>query len=205
MSKKTLRSLGKPTERTARKHAHTVNETTVRLMHGLSDVPALQVINVLSEMLIDATDPSIRTAILDARVQVLRARTSASNAGRDVKHDTTLSDLFSDKFPKMQLRWSAHDADDIIDDLEEHNSEHSDEMVQMLLLEKYTHQGFELPIGAILAAPKEVAEQLFATGVSELYTPEPAPQSEGDDTEVASRVLDGTETRDAAVDEIATE
>ena len=105
----------------------------------------------------------------------------------------------------MQLRWSAHDADDTIHDLEEHNREPSDEMVQMLLLEKYTHQGFELPIGAILAAPKEVAEQLFATGVSELYTPEPAPQSEGDDTEVASQVLNGTETSDAAVDEIATE
>ncbi len=205
MSKKTLRNLEGPSERSARKPARATNETTARLLHGLSDIPALQAITVLGEMLNDATDPSIRTAILDARVHVLRARTSARNTGRDVKQDTTLMDLFGDKFPKMLTLQAVSYADNTIDDLEEHVSEPSDEMVQMLLLEKYTHQGFELPIGAILAAPKDVAEQLFATGVSELYTPEPAPQSDDADTEIMSQVLEDTEKNNEPVDEVAAE
>ena len=72
----------------------------------------------------------------------------------------------------------------------------------MLLLEKYTHQGFELPIGAVLAAPKDVAEQLFATGVAELYTPEPPAEHDDPDAVLATAALANSETDSETSNEI---
>lgn len=42
-------------------------------------------------------------------------------------------------------------------------------MVKMRLLEDYTHQGFDLPIGAVFAAPADDAELLVTQGVSEVF------------------------------------
>ena len=42
-------------------------------------------------------------------------------------------------------------------------------MVKMRLLEDYTHQGFDLPIGAVFAAPAYDAELLVTQGVSEVF------------------------------------
>ena len=64
----------------------------------------------------------------------------------------------------------------------------------MLLLEKYTHQGFELPIGAVFAAPDDVAEQLFASGVATLHKPEPAPETDESDADLATAALADSET-----------
>lgn len=76
-------------------------------------------------------------------------------------------------------------------------------MVQMQLLEKYTHQGFELPIGAVLAAPKDVAENLFATGVSELYSPEQVTDDGDPDAEIAAAALIATDSSSEPTDEVA--
>jgi len=100
MSEKTLQSLRSSSGRSTKKKAHQTNANTARLMQQLSDIPAFQATNALSEMLYDLTDPETRTAILDARVQILRARARANKAGTEVNSDTTLSELFGDKFPK---------------------------------------------------------------------------------------------------------
>lgn len=194
MSEKTLRTFRNAPNQLAKNRNHPANAVTVKIMHALSDTPAFRVVTVLSEMLFDATDQTTRSAILDARVQVLRARMSACRFGKRVTDATTLFELLGDKFPQtapfnVVAESGASSAEAI---------EEEDEvipMVQVRLLENYTHQGFDLPIGAVFAAPANDAELLVAQGVSEVFLAE-APINEG--TAETARESEDIQTDDEA-------
>jgi hypothetical protein len=167
--------------RGARRRTHPTSPVAKQVMQTLSETSVPTVVTVLSEMLFDTSDQTTRTAILDTRVQVLHARINACRLGKSVDHQTTLFELLGDKSPRTApLNVLSGGDEPASPETDAEQTERSETMVQIRLLENYTHQGFDLPIGAVFAAPKDDADQLIEKGVSEVYAPEPV----SDETEV---------------------
>jgi hypothetical protein len=146
-----------------------------RIMEHLADTPALLASTALSEMLKDTTDQPTRSAILYARIELLRTRTIACRLGQLADEPVTLSSLHD----RQSADTKTNNAP-IQPEVEEQAAQGlnktetaetaNPENIYIELTEAHLHQGIELPKGSTLNVSSIVGSQLIAMNVAKHVT-----------------------------------
>ena len=175
MVKKTLtpyQEVQKPSPKTLARQADALS---ARMLEFLSNTPALMAANVLSGMLKDTSDPATRLAILTTRIQVLRARTIACRLGTPVDGKIKLGAVLKSQdnmtLPPEILDPTLSATPTTPETEEQPTGDDVNTLIEMKLLQDYTHQGFMLPEGAVFLATQAVADDLVDRGIGSFALP----------------------------------
>lgn len=169
-----------------------------RIMEHLADTPALLASSALSEMLRDTSDQPTRSAILYARIELLRTRTIACRLGQPADEPATLSKLGDQQSSDTKT----NDAlikpvaeEQVAQDLNQAETAEAakPENIYIQLTEAHLHQGVELPKGSTLNVSSIVGSQLIAMNVAKHATKgKPANKVTNTDTKATAKPKKGS-------------
>jgi hypothetical protein len=146
-----------------------------RIMEHLADTPVLLASSALSEMLQNTTDQTTRSAILYARIELLRSRTIACRLGHLADEPVTLSNQHdrqsSDTKANNNLIKPVLEEQVAQDPYQAETAEAAKpENIYIQLTDAHLHQGVELPKGSTLNVSSVVGSQLIAMNVAKHAT-----------------------------------